>query len=140
MVLHPLGSLVEERVFGVVHQAVADDEIEVLLKLIQAPVLVFINASPHGGEVHRVLNVLQIIRNLQEMLVVNLPPVGTAKGPAHAPHTQSPTPTHRLLHTNTQTDPHTQSPKPTLTQCEAVNTHLFSTDRLGKDVVLVFLL
>lgn len=114
VVLHPLGSLVEERVFGVVHQAVADEEIEVLLKLIQTPVLVLINAAPHGGEVHRVLNVLQIIRNLQEMLAVNV---------LHPP-----------------TDPQTQSPTPTLTQCEAVNTHLFSADRLGKDAVLVLLL
>lgn len=123
MVLHALGSLVEERVFGVVHQAVADDEIEVLLKLIQAPVLVLINAAPHGGEIHRVLNVLQIIRNLQEMLAVNVPAVGTAKGLAR---TRAHTPT--------------QSPTPTLTQCEAVNTHLFSADRLGEDAVLVLLL
>lgn len=102
VVLHPLGSLVEERVFGVVHQAVADDEIEVLLKLIQAPVLVLFNASPHGGEVHRVLNVLQIIRNLQQMLAVNVTPVGTAKGPARArAHT------HRALHTQPSTHTHT---------------------------------
>lgn len=132
VVLHPLGSLVEERVFGVVHQAVADDEIEVLLKLIQAPVLVLINASPHGGEVHWVLNVLQIIRNLQEMLAVNVPPVGTSKGAARA-CTKAHPPTDPYTHTETPT--HTQSPTPW-----AVNTHLFSADRLGKDAVLVLLL
>lgn len=134
MVLHPLGSLVEECVFGIVHQAVADDEIEVLLKLIQAPVLVLINASPHGGEVHWVLNVLQIIWNLQEMLMFNL--LAHRKDQHMPAHTH----THRALHAPIDPYTHTQSPTPILTQCEAVNTHLFSADRLGKDVVLVLLL
>lgn len=102
MVLHPLGSLVEERVFGVVHQAVADDEIEVILKLIQAPVLVLINASPHGGEVHWVLNVLQIIRNLEEMLAVNVPPV------AHQKDQHVPARTHnQVSHTEPYSNPQT---------------------------------
>lgn len=70
VVLHPLGCLVEERVFGVVQHTVGDDEVEIALELFQAPVMVCVNALPHGGEVHGVRDVVQIVRNLQEMLSV----------------------------------------------------------------------
>lgn len=67
VVLHPLSCLVEERVLGVVLHAVEDDEVEVGLELLQAPVVVAVDAFPHGGEVHRVLDVVQVVRNLQEI-------------------------------------------------------------------------
>lgn len=65
VVLHPLSCLVEKRVLGVVRHAVGDDEVEVGLELLQTPVVVSINAFPHGGEVHGLLDVVQVIRNLQ---------------------------------------------------------------------------
>lgn len=70
VVLHPLSCLVEECVFGVVQHTVGDDEVEITLELFQAPVMVCVNALPHGGEVHGVCDVVQIVRNLQEMLSV----------------------------------------------------------------------
>lgn len=65
LVLHPLRCLVEERVLGVVLHAVGDDEVEVGLELLQAPVVVAVDAFPHGGEVHGVLDVVQVVRYLQ---------------------------------------------------------------------------
>lgn len=66
VVLHPLSRLVEKRVLGVVRHAVGDDEVEVVLELLQAPVIVRVDAFPHGGEVHGVLDVVQVVGNLQE--------------------------------------------------------------------------
>ncbi len=66
VVLHPLSCLVEKCVLGVVRHAVRDDEIEVSLKLLQTPVFMSVDAFPHGGEVHGVLDVVQVIWNLQE--------------------------------------------------------------------------
>lgn len=66
VVLHTLSYLVEEGVLGVVQHAVVDDEVEVILKVLQAPVLVSIDPFPHGGEVHGVLDVVQVVRNLQD--------------------------------------------------------------------------
>lgn len=72
VILHPLGCLVEERVFGVVQHTVGDDEVEIALELFQAPVMVCVNALSHGREVHGVRDVVQIVRNLQEMLSVSV--------------------------------------------------------------------
>ncbi len=63
--LHPLSCLVEKGVLSVVLHAVGDDEVEVVLELLQAPVLMSIDAFPHGGEVHGVPDVVQVVRNLQ---------------------------------------------------------------------------
>ena len=65
VVLHPLSCLVEECVLGVVGHAVGDDEVEVRLELLQASVVVGVDAFPHGGEVHGVLDVVQVVGNLQ---------------------------------------------------------------------------
>lgn len=66
VVLHPLTCPVEKRVLGVVLHAVEDDEVEVCLELLQAPVVMSVDAFPHGGEVHGVLDVVQVVWNLQE--------------------------------------------------------------------------
>lgn len=66
VVLHALSCPVEERVLGVVRHAVVDDEVEVILKVLQALVLVSVDPFPHGGEVHGVLDVVQVVRNLQD--------------------------------------------------------------------------
>lgn len=66
MVLHPLSCLVEKRVLSIVRQTVGDDEVEVVLKVVEAPVLMTVDSFPHGGEVHGVLDVVQVVRNLRE--------------------------------------------------------------------------
>lgn len=60
------GSAVEEGLLGIVCHAVMDDEIEVILKLVQAPVLMRVNAFPHGREVHWMCNVIKIVWNLTD--------------------------------------------------------------------------
>lgn len=55
---------VEKGVLGVVLHAVVDNEVEVILKLIQALISMGVNAFSHCREVHGVLDVVQIIRNL----------------------------------------------------------------------------
>lgn len=60
------GSAVEVRVLGVVFHAVVDNEIEVLLELVQVAVALRVDALPHGGEVHGVLDVVQVVGYLQE--------------------------------------------------------------------------
>lgn len=55
---------IEVRVFRVVLQAVIDDEVEVGLELVEVVVALGINALAHGGEIHRVLDVVQVIRHL----------------------------------------------------------------------------
>lgn len=66
MVLHPLGCLVEECLLGVVGHAVGNYEVKVSFKLVKAPVTMSIDAFPHGGKVHGVFNVVQVVRNLQK--------------------------------------------------------------------------
>lgn len=55
---------VKEGVLGVVFHAVADDEVEVVLKLIQVLVFLGVDAFPHGGEIHWMFDVIQIVGNL----------------------------------------------------------------------------
>lgn len=56
----------EKRLLGVVRHAVGDDEVEVVLEVLQAPVAVKVDSFSHGGKVHGVLDVVQVVRNLQE--------------------------------------------------------------------------
>lgn len=65
MVLHPLSCLVKERFLGVVGHAVGNDEVEVSFKLLKAPVTMSIDAFPHGGKIHGLFDVVQVVRNLQ---------------------------------------------------------------------------
>lgn len=65
VVLHPLSCLVEERLLGVVGHAVRNDEVEVSFKLLKAPVTMSVDVFPHGGKVHGVFDVVQVVRNLQ---------------------------------------------------------------------------
>lgn len=60
------GGAVEVRVLGVVFHAVVDNEVEVLLELLQVAVALCVNALPHGGEVHGVLDVVGVVGYLQE--------------------------------------------------------------------------
>lgn len=66
VVLHALSGLVEEGVLGVVRHAVGDDEVEVVLELLQAPVVVGVDPCPHAGEVHGPLDVVQVVGDLQQ--------------------------------------------------------------------------
>ena len=59
------GRPVEEGILAVVLHAVEDDEIEVRLKVIQVAVGLVINAFPHSGEIHGVLDVVKVVRHLQ---------------------------------------------------------------------------
>lgn len=60
------GGAVEVRVLGVVFHAVVDNEVEVLLELVQVVVALCVDALPHGGEVHGVLDVVEVVGHLQE--------------------------------------------------------------------------
>lgn len=60
------GRPVEIRVLRVVLHAVFDDEVEVALKLLEVVVGLGIDALAHGGEVHWVLDVVEVVRHLQE--------------------------------------------------------------------------
>lgn len=60
------GGAVEVRVLGVVFHAVVDNEVEVLLELVQVAVALCVDALTHGGEVHGVLYVVEVVRYLQE--------------------------------------------------------------------------
>lgn len=62
---HSHGCTVKIRVLGVVLHTVRNHEVEIGLKLVQAVVLVRLYTFPHGGEVHGVFNVVQIIRYLK---------------------------------------------------------------------------
>lgn len=59
------GGAVEVRVLGVVLHAVVHDEVEVLLELLQVAVALRVHALPHGGEVHGVLDVVEVVRDLR---------------------------------------------------------------------------
>lgn len=65
VVPHPQASAVEEVVLGVVFQAVSDDEVEVLFKLVQVPVTMSVYPFPHGGKVHRVFDDIQVVWDLK---------------------------------------------------------------------------
>ena len=65
MILHPLSCFVEEGVLRIVGHAVGDEEVEVLLKLLQAPVVMSVDAFPHRGKVHGFFYVVHVVRNLQ---------------------------------------------------------------------------
>lgn len=69
MVSHAHSSTIEEGLLGIVCHAVIDDEIEVILKLIQAFVFMPINAFPHGREVHWMFDVIEIVWNLMDNTV-----------------------------------------------------------------------
>lgn len=59
------GCPVEVGVLGIVLHAVGDDEVEVILKLLQGAVALGVDALPHAGEVHWVLDVVQVVWHLQ---------------------------------------------------------------------------
>lgn len=59
------GRPVEVGVLGVVLHAVVDDEVEVVLKLLEAAVRLGIDALSHGGEVHRVFDVVKVVGHLR---------------------------------------------------------------------------
>lgn len=58
------GRPVEVGILGVVGHAVVHDEVEVALELLQVAVLLRVDALPHGGEVHRVLDVVKVVGHL----------------------------------------------------------------------------
>lgn len=58
------GSTVEIGVLWVVRHAVVHNEVEVTLKLLQVVVALRVDALPHGGEVHWVLDVVEVVRDL----------------------------------------------------------------------------
>lgn len=60
------GGPVEIGVLRVVLHAVFNDEVEVALKLLEVVVALGVDALSHGGEVHRVLDVVEVIRHLQK--------------------------------------------------------------------------
>lgn len=68
---------VEIRVLGVVLEAVIDDEVEVGLELLEVVVALGIDALPHGGEIHRVLDVVQVVRHLRTEADFRNAPVGS---------------------------------------------------------------
>lgn len=59
------GGPVEVGVLGVVGHAVVHDEVEVALELLQVAVVLRVDALPHGGEVHRVLDVVKVVGDLR---------------------------------------------------------------------------
>lgn len=59
------GGAVEVRVLGVVFHAVVHNEVEVLLKLVQVAVALRVDVLPHGGEVHGVLDVVEVVGDLR---------------------------------------------------------------------------
>lgn len=61
----PNGCPIEDGVFGIVLQAVADYQVEVLLKLIQVQVAIGLQLLLHCVEVHRFLDVVQVVWDLQ---------------------------------------------------------------------------
>ena len=65
LVAHAYRGAVEVRVPGVVLQAVGHHEVEVGLKVVQAAVRLRLHAPGHGGEVHGVLDVVQVVRDLE---------------------------------------------------------------------------
>lgn len=60
------GSTVKIGVLRVVFQAVLNNEVEVGLELVKVVVALGVDALPHGGEVHWVFDVVQVVRHLRE--------------------------------------------------------------------------
>lgn len=59
------GGAVEDRVLGVVLEAVVDDEAEVRLEGFEREVAVGLQLVPHGLEVHRSVDVVQVVGDLR---------------------------------------------------------------------------
>lgn len=66
LVSEPNGSPVEISVLRVIFHAIINNEVEVILKLREVVVALRIDALPHCGEVHWVLDVVEVVRHLQE--------------------------------------------------------------------------
>ena len=57
---------VEDGILGIILEAVADDEVEVLLKIIKVQVAVSLQVLLHGEKVHRLFDVVEVVRYLGE--------------------------------------------------------------------------
>lgn len=61
----PEGGAVEDRVLGVILEAVVDDEAKVGLKGLEGEVAMGLQQGPHGLEVHWSVDVVQVVWHLE---------------------------------------------------------------------------